>query len=51
MAKVTELKQYRAHLKQDGKQLKLVARIKPSERPVERLGAAKYLLTMLLVGQ
>ncbi|MFH0991293.1 MAG: transcription-repair coupling factor [bacterium] len=48
MAKVTELKQYRAHLKQDGKQLKLVARIKPSEKPAERLGDAKYFLTMLL---
>jgi hypothetical protein len=39
MGRVHELKQFQPHLKQDGKQLKLIAKIPPSEKSKLRLNA------------
>ena len=44
MRHIQELQPFHPNLKQDGKHLKLISRIKPSEDPLERLAAARELL-------
>jgi len=47
MTSIHGLKPFHPHLKQDGKQLKLIARIKFSENPKERLGDVKVFIDTL----
>jgi transcription-repair coupling factor (superfamily II helicase) len=47
MAHMTDVRRYRAHLKQDGKQLKLLATLPASLQARERLAAVGELLTSL----
>jgi transcription-repair coupling factor (superfamily II helicase) len=47
MASIHGLKSFHPHLKQDGKQLKLTARVKLGENPKERLGEVRAFLDTL----
>ena len=47
MGRVHELKQFQTHLKQDGKQLKLLARIRISDEPKQRLEEIHHFLLQL----
>jgi transcription-repair coupling factor (superfamily II helicase) len=49
MTSIHGLKPFHPHLKQDGKQLKLIARIKLSENPKERLDEARAFIDTLSV--
>jgi hypothetical protein len=47
VARIHDLKHFQPHLKQDAKQLKLVARIKLSENQIERLDSIKQFIVFL----